>query len=229
MFSDLKASGSPAYRFVKRTFDVVCSLILMIPIGLVIAVSTVFIKAEDGGSVFYMADRIGQFGKIFKMYKLRSMKENSPDIRLADGSTYNGDDDPRVTKFGKFARKTSIDELPQVINILKGEMSFIGPRPDTPMYLDKYTEEEKIILTVRPGVTGYNQAINRNSVLTKEKLKNDVYYAEHLSLWFDIKIIFMSLVTVLKHKNVNRTESNSADTYILKDSQKDHEEKELIN
>ncbi len=201
----------------------------MIPIGLVIAVSTVFIKAEDGGSVFYMADRIGQFGKIFKMYKLRSMKENSPDIRLADGSTYNGDDDPRVTKFGKFARKTSIDELPQVINILKGEMSFIGPRPDTPMYLDKYTEEEKIILTVRPGVTGYNQAINRNSVLTKEKLKNDVYYAEHLSLWFDIKIIFMSLVTVLKHKNVNRTESNSADTYILKDSQKDHEEKELIN
>lgn len=229
MFSDLKASGSPAYRFVKRTFDIVCSLILMIPIGLVIAVSTVFIKAEDGGSVFYMADRIGQFGKIFKMYKLRSMKENSPDIRLADGSTYNGDDDPRVTKFGKFARKTSIDELPQVINILKGEMSFIGPRPDTPMYLDKYTEEEKIILTVRPGVTGYNQAINRNSVLTKEKLKNDVYYAEHLSLWFDIKIIFMSLVTVLKHKNVNRTESNSADTYILKDSQKDHEEKELIN
>lgn len=229
MFSDLKASGSPAYRFVKRTFDVVCSLILMIPIGLVIAVSTVFIKAEDGGSVFYMADRIGQFGKIFKMYKLRSMKENSPDIRLADGSTYNGDDDPRVTKFGKFARKTSIDELPQVINILKGEMSFIGPRPDTPMYLDKYTEEEKIILTVRPGVTGYNQAINRNSVLTKEKLKNDVYYAEHLSLWFDIKIIFMSLVTVLKHKNVNRIESNSADTYILKDSQKDHEEKELIN
>ena len=174
MFSDLKASGSPAYRFVKRTFDIVCSLILMIPIGLVIAVSTVFIKAEDGGSVFYMADRIGQFGKIFKMYKLRSMKENSPDIRLADGSTYNGDDDPRVTKFGKFARKTSIDELPQVINILKGEMSFIGPRPDTPMYLDKYTEEEKIILTVRPGVTGYNQAINRNSVLTKEKLKNDV-------------------------------------------------------
>lgn len=229
MFSDLKASGSPAYRFVKRTFDIVCSLILMIPIGLVIAVSTVFIKSEDGGSVFYKADRIGQFGKIFKMYKLRSMKENSPDIRLADGSTYNGDDDLRVTKFGKFARKTSIDELPQVINILKGEMSFIGPRPDTPMYLDKYTEEEKIILTVRPGVTGYNQAINRNSVLTKEKLKNDVYYVEHLSLWFDIKIIFMSLVTVLKHKNVNRTESNSADIYILKDSQKDPEEKELIN
>ena len=111
------------------------------------------------------------FGKTFKMFKLRSMKVNAPDIRLADGSTYNGDDDPRVTKFGKFARKTSIDELPQVINILKGDMTFIGPRPDTPVGSAAYTEEEKIILTVRPGVTGYNQAVNRNSVLTKEKRK----------------------------------------------------------
>ncbi len=200
----------------------------MIPIGLVIMLSAIAIKAEDGGSVFYKADRIGRFGKIFKMYKLRSMKENSPDIRLADGSTYNGDDDPRVTKFGRFARKTSIDELPQVINILKGEMSFIGPRPDTPMYLDKYTEEEKIILTVRPGVTGYNQALNRNAVLTKEKLKNDVYYAQNLSLWFDLKIIFMTVATVLKHENVNRTDMDSSDMYVLENHQTKPEEKELM-
>ena len=200
----------------------------MIPIGLVIMLSAIAIKAEDGGSVFYKADRIGRFGKIFKMYKLRSMKENSPDIRLADGSTYNGDDDPRVTKFGRFARKTSIDELPQVINILKGEMSFIGPRPDTPMYLDKYTEEEKIILTVRPGVTGYNQALNRNAVLTKEKLKNDVYYAQNLSLWFDLRIIFMTVVTVLKHENVNRTDMDSSDIYVLENRQTKPEEKELM-
>lgn len=226
MVGNMKPSGSPIFRFVKRTFDIFCSLVLMIPIGFVIIISAVFIKIEDGGSVFYKADRVGRFGHIFKMYKLRSMKENSPDIRLADGSTYNGDDDPRVTKFGKFARKTSIDELPQVINILKGEMSFIGPRPDTPMYLDKYTEEEKVILTVRPGVTGYNQAINRNSVLTKEKLKNDVYYAEHLSLWFDIKIIFMSVITVLKHSNVNRADADSAETYILETNTRN--EKELM-
>lgn len=200
----------------------------MIPIGLVIMLSAIAIKAEDGGSVFYKADRIGRFGKIFKMYKLRSMKENSPDIRLADGSTYNGDDDPRVTKFGRFARKTSIDELPQVINILKGEMSFIGPRPDTPMYLDKYTEEEKIILTVRPGVTGYNQALNRNAVLTKEKLKNDVYYAQNLSLWFDLRIIFMTVATVLKHENVNRTDMDSSDMYVLENRQTKPEEKELM-
>lgn len=215
MSNDFKASGSFWFRFVKRTFDIVCSVILMIPIGVIIMISYFLVKAEDKGPVFYLAERTGRFGKPFKMYKLRSMKVNAPDIRLADGSTYNGDDDPRVTKFGKFTRKTSIDELPQVINILKGDMSFIGPRPDTPMYLDKYTDEERIILTVRPGITGYNQAINRNSVLTKEKLKNDIYYVKHLSLWFDIKIIFMTIVTVLGHKNVNRQNGDTSKMYVI--------------
>lgn len=217
MSNEMKPSGSLIYRFIKRTFDIVCSVILMIPIGIVIGIAYVFIKAEDRGSVFYMAERTGRFGKPFRMYKLRSMKENAPDIRLADGSTYNGEDDPRVTKFGRFARKTSIDELPQVINILKGDMSFIGPRPDTPMYLDKYTGEERIVLTVRPGITGYNQAVNRNSVLTKEKLKNDVYYVKHLSLWFDIKIVFMTIATVLGRKNINRTETSTENTFVLEE------------
>ena len=217
MLNEMKPSGSVSFRLVKRLFDLVCSIILLIPIGIIIVVSAIFIKAEDGGPVFYMAERTGRFGKPFRMFKLRSMKVNAPDIRLADGSTYNGDDDPRVTRFGKFARKTSIDELPQVINILKGDMSFIGPRPDTPMYLDKYTDEERIVLTVRPGITGYNQAINRNSVLTKEKLKNDIYYVQHLSIWFDIKIIIMTVVTVLSHKNINRSASADSETYILEE------------
>lgn len=215
MSSNMKPSGGVFYRLIKRLFDVVVSLILMIPIGIVIGISAIFIKVEDKGPVFYMADRTGQFGRIFKMYKLRSMKVNAPDIRLADGSTYNGEDDPRVTKFGKIARKTSIDELPQVINILKGDMTFIGPRPDTPMGSAAYTKEEKIVLTVRPGITGYNQAVNRNSVLTKEKLKNDIYYVKHLSLWLDIKIVFMTIATVLVHKNINRTNIGTEDTYIL--------------
>lgn len=215
MSNSMKPSGSLVYRFIKRTFDIACSAILMIPIGLVIGISALFIKAEDKGPVFYMASRTGRYGKIYKMYKLRSMNVNAPDIRLEDGSTYNGDDDPRVTKFGKFARKTSIDELPQVINILKGDMTFIGPRPDTPIGSSAYTEEEKIILTVRPGITGYNQAVNRNSVLTKEKLKNDIYYVEHLSLWFDIKIVFMTIATVLGRKNINRTNASTDGTYIL--------------
>lgn len=213
----MKMSGSLPFRVIKRTFDLLFSLVLMIPIGIVIGISAIFIKAEDGGPVFYMAERTGRFGIPFKMYKLRSMKVNAPDIRLADGSTYNGEDDPRVTRFGRFARKTSIDELPQVINILKGEMSFIGPRPDTPMYLDKYTDEERMALTVRPGITGYNQAIKRNAVLTKEKLKNDVYYVKHLSLWFDIKIVFMTVITVLNHRNINRSTVTDGDTYILEE------------
>lgn len=204
MSSNMVATGSLPFRLTKRIFDMIFSLILLIPVMLIIFISFIFIKIEDRGPIFYKAERTGLFGKPFKMYKLRSMKVNAPDIRLEDGSTYNGDDDPRVTKFGKFIRKTSIDELPQIINVLLGDMSFIGPRPDTPMYLDKYTEEEKKILTVRPGITGYNQAINRNSVLTKEKLKNDIYYVEHLSLLFDIKIIFLTILTLLKRNNVNR-------------------------
>ena len=94
-------------------------------------------------------------------------------------------------------------------------MTFIGPRPDTPIGSAAYTDEEKIILTVRPGITGYNQAINRNSVLTKEKLKNDIYYVKHLSLWFDIKIVFMTVGTVLLHKNINRNDISTEDAYIL--------------
>lgn len=220
MSNNMKPSGSLLYRFIKRIFDIVCSVILMIPVGVIIIISTIIIKKEDNGPVFYMANRTGRYGKTFKMYKLRSMKVNAPDIRLADGSTYNGDDDPRVTKFGKFARKTSIDELPQVINILKGDMTFIGPRPDTPIGSAEYTEEEKVILTVRPGVTGYNQAVNRNSVLTKEKLKNDIYYVEHLSLFFDIKIIFMTIATVLGHKNINRENADINDIYVLNEDGK---------
>ena len=225
MSNEMKPAGSLIYRFIKRLFDVVISAILLIPIGILIGISGLAIKAEDKGPIFYMAYRTGRYGRIFKMYKLRSMKVNAPDIRMADGSTYNGDDDPRVTKFGKFARKTSLDELPQVINILKGDMTFIGPRPDTPVGSATYTEEEKIILTVRPGITGYNQAVNRNSVLSKEKLKNDIYYVKHLSLWFDIKIVFMTIATVLGHKNINRADASMEDTYVLeKDGTKSYTE-----
>lgn len=215
MSNNMKPSGNPVYRFIKRTFDIICSFLLLIPIGIIIGVSAVFIKKEDNGPVFYMASRTGRYGKPFKMFKLRSMRVNAPDIRLADGSTYNGDDDPRVTRFGKFARKTSIDELPQIINIFKGDMTFIGPRPDTPAGAAAYTNEEKIILTVRPGVTGYNQALNRNSVLTKEKLKNDIYYVNHVSLRFDIKIIFMTVATILGRKNINRVNVNTENVYVL--------------
>lgn len=194
------------YIKVKRVIDFILALIGMPFLGIILLASAICIKLEDGGPVFYLADRTGRFGKPFKMYKLRSMKMNAPDLRLEDGSTYNSVDDPRVTKFGKFARKTSIDVTPQLINILKGDMALIGPRPDSASYFSQYSEEERKILKVRPGVTGYNQAINRNAVGTKEKLKNDIYYVEHMSFLFDVKIICMTVKTVLFRKNIYRVD-----------------------
>lgn len=215
--SDVKKK-KPVSLVLKRAFDIFASLFLLIPVGVVLLFSSFAILIEDGRPIFYVAQRIGRGGKLFNMLKLRSMRVNAPDIRMSDGSTYNGDDDPRVTKFGKFARRTSIDELPQIFNILKGDMSFVGPRPDTPMYLEHYTDEERIILTMRPGITGYNQAVNRNSVLTKEKLKNDIYYVENFSIWLDIKIVFLTVANVFSQKNIHRKDSNIDNTYILENS-----------
>ena len=198
--------GEVMYRIVKAVLDFIFALCLTPFVLLAIGLSAIAIKIEDGGPVFYMAARIGKDGKIFKMFKLRSMKVNAPDIRLEDGSTYNSENDPRVTKVGRFLRKTSIDELPQLLNILFGHMSFIGPRPDSAFWLDNYTEEERVILKVRPGITGYNQAINRNAVGTKEKIQNDIYYVEHFSFLFDVKILWLTAISVLTSKNVYRSE-----------------------
>ncbi|HHK5532465.1 TPA: sugar transferase [Bacillus mobilis] len=199
------------YKVIKRIIGCIFSLILMPFILLLIIIVGAAIKIEDRGPVFYFADRIGKDGKIFKMFKFRSMKVNAPDIRLEDGSTYNSDNDERVTKVGKFLRKTSIDEIPQAINILKGDMAFVGPRPDSAMWLNNYTKEERIILKVRPGITGYNQAINRNSVGTKEKIKNDIIYVQNVSFLFDIKILIMTVKSVILSKNIYREGKNEID------------------
>lgn len=194
------------YQKIKRGLDVILALLGMPFLGMILFVSAVCIKLEDGGPVLYRAARTGRFGRPFQMYKIRSMKVDALDIRLEDGSTFNSEDDPRLTRFGKTARKLSIDEAPQLINILKGEMGFIGPRPDSASYLSQYTSEERKILMVRPGITGYNQAVNRNGVGTKEKLKNDIYYVEHMSFFFDMKILWMTVKTVCSRKNIYRKE-----------------------
>jgi lipopolysaccharide/colanic/teichoic acid biosynthesis glycosyltransferase len=167
-----------------------------------------FIVLTDKGPIFYNAKRIGKDGKLFKMYKLRTMLVNAPDIRLPDGSTYNGEDDPRVTKIGKFLRKTSLDEAPQILNVLLGDMSIIGPRPDPPDWIERYSDDVKIFLTVRPGITGYSQAYFRNSVDGEGKMKNDAYYAKKCSCILDIKIFFKTLVIVLKRENTYKETSS---------------------
>lgn len=197
--------------FFKRFLDLFIGFIGLPFFIIAFIVFAPIIKLTDKGPVFYNAQRIGKNGKLFKMYKFRSMYVNAPDIRLADGSTYNGEDDPRVTKVGKFMRATSIDELPQILNILNGTMSLIGPRPDPPDWLVKYPENIKIFLTVRPGLTGYSQAYFRNNVDGEQKMINDAYYAEHISFIFDVKIFFKTIATVLGHDGTYKDTSNEED------------------
>lgn len=192
-------------HFIKRLFDVIIGLLAMPFVLIFICIFGPLIWFEDKGPIFYSGKRIGQHGKPFPMHKFRSMKVNAPDIRLKDGSTYNGDDDPRVTKLGKFLRMTSLDEIPQILNLLKGDMSFIGPRPDPLDWLDKYKEEERVFLDVRPGITGYNQAYFRNSADAQTKIDNDVYYAKNISFALDVKIVMKTIKTVLFRENVNVT------------------------
>lgn len=183
-------------------FDLVLAIIAL-PFWLIILVVVgPMIYFQDKGSIFYNATRLGKNGKIFKMYKFRSMKMNAPDLRNEDGSTFNAEDDPRLTKIGKFIRKTSIDETPQLLNIIKGDMSIIGPRPDLPEHMELYEGNEARKLEIRPGVTGYNQAYFRNTVPWKERIKNDIYYIDHLTMWMDIKVFFKTAVSVLKREDV---------------------------
>ena len=189
-------------QFGKRFFDIIGSLVLLPIIMIIFIPVSICIVLSDKGNVFYNAKRLGKNGKVFKMYKFRSMKMNAPDLRNEDGSTFNGEDDPRLTKIGKFIRKTSIDELPQIFNIIKGDMSFIGPRPDLPEQINKYTSEDKRKLEILPGLTGYSQAYYRNSILMGNKFKNDVYYVDNISCVLDIRILLVTCKQILGQKNI---------------------------
>lgn len=193
-------------RYIKRLLDFVLGIILLPFVLLVSVPIAIFIKLDDGGPIFYKGKRLGKNMKPFAMYKFRSMKINAPDLRNQDGSTYNAENDPRLTSIGKVLRKTSLDELPQVFNVINGTMSFIGPRP-SPLGNEKlYSKEYLVKFKIRPGITGYNQALLRNSATMEERWKNDIYYTTHLSFVLDIKIIFLTLKTVLLKKNIYRNE-----------------------
>jgi undecaprenyl phosphate N,N'-diacetylbacillosamine 1-phosphate transferase len=196
-------------KYFKRIFDLILSLIALPFWFIILILVALIIYFQDKGPIFYNAPRLGKDGKIFKMYKFRSMKVNAPDIRNEDGSTFNSEDDPRLTKIGKFIRKTSLDETPQLLNIIKGDMSIIGPRPDLPEHRELYEENEERKLEVRPGVSGYNQAYYRNTVPWKERIQHDIYYIDHLSLCLDIKIFFKTAVSVLKREDIYVVPANS--------------------
>ena len=189
----------------KPLFDFCGALLLLPPVLLVVMVFGPIIWLTDRGPVFYNAPRTGLRCRQFKMFKLRSMYVNSPDKRNADGSTYNADDDPRVTPIGRFLRKSSLDELPQILNVLFGQMSFVGPRPTMGRKDIRFEELEgdfKHRFTVKPGITGYAQAYFRNSIPQEQKFQWDAYYAGHVSFLLDMKILLRTIITVSKKENV---------------------------
>lgn len=196
------------YRtIIKRFLDLLFAIVAL-PFVLVICLITApLIYIEDRGSIFYKAKRRGLNGRVFTMYKLRSMRMNAPDIRNEDNSTYNSPNDPRITKIGRILRKTSIDELPQVFNILKGDMSWVGPRPiTTDKPLEEYDLKRRKRLTVRPGITGYQQAFFRNSIDQEKKFELDAEYAEKLSFLLDLKIVLKTVQTVVMQNNIYNSE-----------------------
>jgi lipopolysaccharide/colanic/teichoic acid biosynthesis glycosyltransferase len=184
--------------FFKRFFDFIISLIALICLSPFLIIITIWLYiANKGAGAFFTQDRPGKDEKIFKVIKFKSMT----DERGADGKLLP--DAKRLTKVGRFVRSTSIDELPQLINVLKGDMSFIGPRPLLVEYLPYYTEREKLRHTVRPGISGWAQVHGRNTVKWDNRLEYDAYYAEHISLPLDVKIFFMTIINVLRRKDVS--------------------------
>lgn len=184
-------------NFFKRIIDftiVFIALLIIWPILLVITIWLHF--ANKGAGAFFTQERPGKDGKIFKVIKFKSMT----DERDENGKLLP--DEQRLTRVGAFVRKTSIDELPQLINVLKGDMSLIGPRPLLPEYLPYYTEREQLRHTVRPGITGWAQVNGRNNVTWDQKLEYDAYYVEHLSFAMDIKVLFATIKNVLERKDV---------------------------
>ncbi len=185
------------YKFFKRVIDIVCSLSGLLLLSPVLIIVSILIKLESDGPIIFSQDRIGYKGKEFKMYKFRSMVVNAEELKkkLAERNEMSGPmfkmkNDPRVTKVGKFIRKTSIDELPQLINILKGEMSLVGPRPSLPKEVKEFEPWMIERLEVKPGLTCYWQVSGRNDIDFEDWMKLDIKYVRERSFWLDMKLIF---------------------------------------
>ena len=187
-------------RFIKRTMDIVVSFFAIIVLLLPMLIIAVIIEIDDPGPVIFKQERLGLNGKVFRMYKFRSMRVNS---EHSGSGVYSGKGDPRVTRVGKFLRASSLDELPQFFNIIRGDMSFIGPRPPLtyhPWSYDKYSDFQKRMFEVRPGVTGWAQINGRKNVEWNERIKLNVWYVDNVSFALDIKILFKTFIAVFKRK-----------------------------
>ena len=194
--------------FIKRTIDLVCAVILllfMIAIPLLIVIPIV-IKLTSKGPAIFTQDRVGKDGKVFKIYKFRTM------LIPEESFDENGkqlEPKQRITRVGKFLRKTSLDEITQVFNILNGTMSLVGPRPTLPYQTERYTQEQRRRLDMRPGITGWAQVNGRNDLTWTEKIEYDIEYIDKFSIWFDIEILFRTVAVVFKQDGIAFTKNDA--------------------
>ncbi|WP_455542997.1 sugar transferase [Intestinibacter sp.] len=199
------------YLIIKRLTDIVGSILGLVVLSPVFLIVAILIKLEDkDGAVFFSQYRSGQNNKKFKMYKFRSMVSNAEELlselqelNEQEGPVFKIKEDPRITKVGKFIRKTSIDELPQLINILKGDMSIVGPRPALPSEVEQYSSYQMQRLLVKPGLTCYWQVQGRNSLGFNEWVELDLKYIQERNLWIDIKLIFKTFFVLLGDENAS--------------------------
>ena len=194
------------YKYVKRTLDVVIASIALVALFPIFIIIAILIKAESKGPVFFAHKRIGKNGKEIKILKFRTMVDNAEDLikeftpeQMEEfKKNFKLENDPRITKMGKFLRKTSLDELPQLINIIRGELSLIGPRPVIGMELEKYENNKRKFLSVTPGLTGYWAANGRSNISYEQRMIMELYYIDNISWKLDLKIFFKTILSVLK-------------------------------
>lgn len=189
------------YKYIKRIFDFLISLTALLIIWPLLLIVAVLIKIDSEGPVIFKQKRLGLDGKKFEIYKFRSMCVGA---EQTGSGVYSGKGDMRVTKVGRIIRATSLDELPQLVNILKGEMSFVGPRPPLtyhPWPIEEYTEAQHHMFDVRPGITGWAQVNGRKDVEWHHRIELSCWYVENMSLWLDIKIMFMTVFKVIKNED----------------------------
>ena len=201
-----KSISKRVYIVVKRFLDVFLSLIGLILLSPIFFIIATIIKLDSKGPVFFVHSRIGEKGKTLGIYKFRTMVTNAeelikkftPEQKEEFEKNFKLENDPRVTKIGNFLRKTSLDELPQILNILKGELSIIGPRPIVQAELEKYGDDKEKFLSVKPGLTGYWAANGRSDTSYEERIQMELYYVDNMSFWLDIKIFFKTIFAVIK-------------------------------
>ncbi|WP_050993363.1 sugar transferase [Clostridium arbusti] len=205
-----KYSKSFIYYFTKRLIDMFGSLIGIILLSPVLIVTIIAIKLDSEGPIIFSQERVGKNGKLFKMYKFRSMVTNAEKLltKLKDKNEMSGPmfkmkEDPRITRVGKFIRKTSLDELPQLFNVMKGNMSLVGPRPNLPAEVAKFSNYHKLKLLAKPGLTCYWQVMGRNTIGFEDWMKLDVKYIEERNIWVDIKLIIRTFFMLFGDKNAH--------------------------